>query len=180
MFQEIQIIEFLYKFVSMLRDFAAIDFETANENMTSVCSVGIVVVRNAIIIDRFYSLIQPEPNYYCYGNTNIHGLTAADTNNAKVFSEVWKEIEPLITNLPLVAHNKRFDESCLKAAFLTYQMDYPDYIFYCTLAASRLQLKHLPNYQLHTVAQDCGYILTDHHNALADAEACAEIALQLL
>ena len=164
----------------MLRDFAAIDFETANEQMSSVCSVGIVIVRNGIICDRFYSLIQPEPNYYTYGNSNVHGLTYEDTINADVFSKVWMLIEPLIGELPLVAHNKGFDETCLKAVFKTYRMDYPDYRFYCTLAASRRQLRHLSNHQLHTVAEDCGYILTNHHNALADAEACAEIALQLL
>ena len=164
----------------MLRDFAAIDFETANHESSSVCSVGIVIVRNGTIVDRFYSLIQPEPNYYNFQNSNIHGLTDADTANEAVFSKVWRTIEPLITDLPLVAHNKGFDEACLKAAFRTYQMDYPGYVFYCTLAEARRQLRHLPNHQLHSVAEDCGYILTDHHNALADAEACAWIALQLL
>lgn len=160
----------------MLHDFAAIDFETANEQLSSVCSVGIVVVRDGKITDRFYSLIQPEPNYYSYWNTNVHGLTEEDTDAEAVFPEVWKHIEPLIEGLPLVAHNKGFDEKCLKTVFRTYQMDYPDY----SLQASRRQLKHLPNHQLHTVAEDCGYILTDHHHALADAEACAEIAMQLL
>ena len=48
----------------MLRDFAAIDFETANNERSSVCSVGIVIVRNGEIQESFYSLIQPEPNYY--------------------------------------------------------------------------------------------------------------------
>lgn len=164
----------------MLRDFASIDFETANEQLTSICSIGIVVVRDGIITKRFYSLVQPEPNYYRYGNSMIHGLTYEDTENEQVFSKVWTQAEPLIEGLPLVAHNKGFDESCLKAVFRTYRMDYPDYRFYCTLAAARRQLKHLPNHQLHTVAEDCGYILMNHHNALADAEACAEIALQLL
>ncbi len=164
----------------MIRDFAAIDFETANEQLTSVCSVGIVVVRNGIITERFYSLIQPEPNYYIYSNTNIHGLTYEDTVREKVFPDVWREVEPLVGFLPLVAHNKGFDEACLKAVFKTYRMDYPDYRFYCTLAESRRQLKHLPNHKLNTVAEDCGFILTNHHNALADAEACAEIAMQLL
>lgn len=161
-------------------DFAAIDFETANEQPSSVCSVGVVVVRNGKITDRFYSLIQPEPNYYSYWNTNVHGLTEEDTDTEAVFPKVWKQIEPLITDLPLVAHNKGFDEKCLKTVFRTYQMDYPDYLFYCTLQAARRQLKHLPNHKLHTVAEDCGYILTNHHHALADAEACAEIAMQLL
>ncbi|MQN83586.1 exonuclease, partial [Prevotella copri] len=38
----------------------------------------------------------------------------------------------------------------------------------------------LPNHQLQTVAAFCGYDLTQHHNALADAEACAWIARKLL
>lgn len=48
----------------MIRDFVAIDFETANQQPSSVCSVGVVMVRNGQIADTFYSLIQPEPNYY--------------------------------------------------------------------------------------------------------------------
>ncbi|MCD7971728.1 MAG: 3'-5' exoribonuclease [Candidatus Azobacteroides sp.] len=163
-----------------MRDFAAIDFETANEYPSSVCSVGVVVVRNGRIVEKFYSLIQPEPDYYLPFHTSIHGLTGKDTDGAEVFPKVWARIEPLIKGLPLVAHNKDFDEGCLKAAFKTYRMDYPDYIFYCTLAASRRQLKYLPNHQLQTVAEDCGFHLENHHHALADAEACAEIALQLL
>ena len=49
-----------------MKDFAAIDFETANNQRSSVCSVGIVIVRDGEITDTFYSLINPEPNYYNY------------------------------------------------------------------------------------------------------------------
>ena len=163
-----------------MKDFAAIDFETANYERTSVCSVGIVVVRHGEIVDSFYSLIQPEPNYYNYRCSIVHGLCRKDTDNAPVFPKVWAQIEPLIKGLPLVAHNKAFDEDCLKAVFRTYQMDYPDYIFFDTLYASRRKLPKLPNHQLHTVAAACGYQLTNHHNALADAEACAWIARQII
>ena len=100
-----------------MENFAAIDFETANNERTSVCSVGVVIVRDGKIVDSFYSLIQPEPNYYCYWNTKVHGLTQRDTDNAPVFPEVWAQIAPMIEGLPLVAHNKSFDESCLKAVF---------------------------------------------------------------
>ncbi|MCQ2159888.1 MAG: 3'-5' exonuclease [Bacteroidales bacterium] len=164
-----------------MRDFAAIDFETANECASSVCSVGIVIVRDGEIVDRYYSLINPEPCYYKWFCVQVHGLTEADTMDAPVFSQVWEEIAPLVEGLPLVAHNARFDESCLKAAFRVYQMDYPDYVFYDTLAASRRHFgRCLPNHQLHTVAAACGYDLTNHHHALADAEACAAIALEIL
>ena len=163
-----------------MRDFAAIDFETANHERSSVCSVGIVIVCDAVIVDTFYSLIQPEPNYYNYWCSQVHGLCCADTDSAPVFPFVWAQIEPLIEGLPLVAHNSRFDESCLRAAFRTYQMDYPDYEFYDTLAATRRSMPELENHQLHTVAAACGYNLRHHHHALADAEACAWIAREIL
>ena len=124
-----------------MKDFAAIDFETANEQRTSVCSVGVVIVRDGEIVDHYYSLIRPEPEYYTYWNTRVHGLTLADTQDAPIFPVVWQEIAPRIEGLPLVAHNKAFDESCLKAVFRTYCMDYPDYEFHCTLQASRRVLK---------------------------------------
>ncbi|MCQ2349355.1 MAG: 3'-5' exoribonuclease [Paludibacteraceae bacterium] len=163
-----------------MRDFAAIDFETANCEMSSVCSVGVVVVRDGAIAARYYSLIQPEPNYYNWMCTKVHGLRRADTENAPLFPDVWREIELLIGELPLVAHNKRFDETCLKTVFKTYRMDYPDYKFHCTLVASRKAFPDAPNHQLHTISALCGYELTNHHNALADAEACAAIALKIL
>ena len=163
-----------------MKDFAAIDFETANSERSSVCSVGVVIVRNNEIVDSFYSLINPEPNYYKYWCTKVHGLTSRDTDDAPVFPDVWKQIAPLIEGLPLVAHNSPFDESCLKAVFRVYQMDYPDYPFYDTLSASRQTLPELENHQLHTVAAVCGYQLDNHHHALADAEACAWIAREIL
>jgi DNA polymerase-3 subunit epsilon len=162
-----------------MTDFAAIDFETANGQRSSVCSVGIVIVRNGMIVDRFYSLIKPVPNYYSHWTTKIHGLTRRDTDLAPAFPVVWSQAAEKIKGLPLVAHNKAFDESCLKAVFEVYGMEYPDYPFYCTLIASRRCLR-LPNYQLHVVAAACGYDLENHHHALADAEACAAIALQTL
>ena len=163
-----------------MTDFAAIDFETANRERTSVCSVGVVVVRGGVVCDSFYDLIHPEPNYYSYWNTRVHGLTAADTERAAVFPEVWAQIEPLIEGLPLVAHNSPFDEGCLKAVMRCYGMDYPDYRFYCTCMASRRAFPFAQNHKLDTIAALCGYDLQHHHHALADAEACAAIALQIL
>ena len=65
-------------------------------------------------------------------------------------------------------------------AGILYRMDYLDYEFFDTLKAARRILPHLPNHQLQTVAAACGYDLTNHHHALADAEACAWIAKEIL
>lgn len=159
-----------------MKNFAAIDFETANQFRESVCSVGIVIVRNGQITDKIYRLIRPEPEWYSYWNTQIHGLTTEDTEDAPVFPDVWREIAPKIVDLPLIAHNSPFDEGCLKAVHRMYQMDYPDYEFHCTCRAARKAFPRLQNHKLLTVATHIGFDLKNYHHALADAEACAEIA----
>ena len=163
-----------------MQDFAAIDFETANGRRCSVCALGIVIVRNGQIVDKFYSLIEPTPNFYTFWTTAVHCMTRRDTDGQPKFPEVWAQIADRIAGLPLVAHNKPFDESCLKAVFAEYGMDYPGYEFHCTLAASRRQLRYLRSHRLDVVAEACGYDLSNHHHALADAEACAAIALKIL
>ena len=153
-----------------MKDFAAIDFETANGKRTSVCSVGIVIVKSGRIVNKIYRLIRPAPNYYTQWTTAIHGLTYDDTMEADDFPEVWAEIKPLLEGLPLVAHNSPFDEGCLRAVHELYGMTYPNYKFYCTCRTSRKVFgKDLPNHQLE-----------NHHHALADAEACAQIALLII
>ncbi|MDR2882568.1 MAG: 3'-5' exoribonuclease [Alistipes sp.] len=160
-----------------MKNFAAINFETANRNISSVCSVGVVVVRNGAIVERFYELIRPEPNFYSHWNTRIHGLRESDTDSASPFPEVWERISPLIDGLTIVAHNSLFDERCLRAAHLHHSMPYPDYEFMCTCRMARHSFPNLANHRLPTVAAHVGFDFHNHHHALADAEACAAITL---
>lgn len=85
-----------------MKDFAAIDFETANNCHSSVCSIGVVIVRNGEIVDSFYSLIHPEPEYYQWFCQQVHGISEEDTDNAPVFPYVWEKIAPKFEGLPLV------------------------------------------------------------------------------
>ncbi len=163
-----------------MNDFAAIDFETANQHRYSVCSVGVVIVRNGQPLKSLYELIRPEPNYYCRWTTEIHGLTRNDTDQADPFPIVWQRIAPELEGLTLVAHNSVFDEGCLRHAFQHFDMPYPNYRFRCTCRLSRKYLPQLPNHRLETVSEFVGYDLKNHHHALADAEACARIMLYLL
>lgn len=68
---------------AVMKDFAAIDFETANQYRSSVCSVGVVIVRDGHIKDSFYSLIHPEPDFYSWRCQQVHGLTSEDTADAE-------------------------------------------------------------------------------------------------
>lgn len=164
-----------------MKDFVAIDLENANRHYSSICAIGVVVVRNGEITDRYYSLVKPVPEYYEYFNTRVHGLRKSDTKQSRPFPQVWADIAPKIDQLPLVAHNKRSDELLLKAAFKVYRIPYPNFRFHCTYQAAIKQLTgKTERFTLDAVAAYCGYQMEHHHNALADAEACAMIALKLL
>ena len=171
-----------------MKDFVAIDFETANGKRSSICSVGAVIVKNGEIVDSFYSQVKPTPNYYAWFCQEVHGLDYCDTDDADFFPEVWSRLQekihayfPFIEDgeVPFVAHNARFDEGCLRAAFAAYDIAYPYYEFECTLIKSR-EVWPEGHYNLDIIAGYCGYDLTNHHHALADAEACAWIAREIL
>lgn len=162
-----------------LSDFAAIDFEAANGKVTSACSMGLVIVKDDEIVDSFYSLIKPVPNRYDYYTTKVHHITYQDTKDAEVFPEVWQKVSGKVKGLPMVAHGSSFDERVLKALHQFYHISYPGFKFYCTHLGSEALLPDLENHKLQTVAKHFGYDLTQHHHALADAEACAVIAMNL-
>lgn len=167
-----------------MQDFAAIDFETANGHRSSICSVGLVVVRGGEIVHRLHRLVHPTPNYYYrYFTEQIHGISAADTEDAPLFPEVWEEVAPWVEGLPMVAHNAAFDEGVLRATHVAYGMEYPaSYRFYCTLVAARRAIPKevIGNHRLPTVCAYLGIPFDHHHDALADAEGCARIAMRLL
>ena len=80
-----------------MQDFAAIDFETANSERSSVCSVGIVIVRGGEIVDKFYSLIKPEPEYY-HDYTKMNELDEQiddKHNEIEHLMQKWEELSNL-------------------------------------------------------------------------------------
>lgn len=152
-------------------EFTAIDFETAHGARWSICQVGIVKVKNGQIIDRYESLIRPPDNRYHSFNTTIHGITAEMTENAPSFHQVWEEIKPYIDGQLIVAHNAGFDVSALEQSLELYDLDVPEFQYDCTYRITGVALDD--------VCYTYGWAL-DHHNALADAEACAMLYLECI
>ncbi len=164
-----------------LHDFAAIDFEAANAEVTSACSMGIVIVRDDEIADEFYSLLQPVPNYYDFWTTKVHGIRKKDTEDAPSFPQAWGRVSRKLKGLPMVAHGSLFDERVLKALHKYYNIKYPEFKFYCTHRGSEKLLPDAESHKVHELAKLFGYDHEHkkHHNALADAEACAIIAMNI-
>ena len=95
----------------MLKDFTAIDFETANRYPTSACSIGIVVVRGGKIAEEFSHLIKPEPFYFYRKFIEIHGITPKMVEEAPSFYDLWSVMGRYFDTRALVAHNAGFDMS---------------------------------------------------------------------
>ena len=74
-----------------MKDFVAIDFETANFEQSSICSMGIVIVKDGELVDNFYSLVRPIPNYYNEKCSSVNGMCYDDTCAEREFPEVWAE-----------------------------------------------------------------------------------------
>lgn len=155
----------------MPHTFTAIDFETAQPARSSICQVGLVRVEQDVVVRELSILVQPPQNTYSYWNTNVHGLTEMDTMRSPFFDTVWSEIREFIEGRTVVAHNGAFDFSCLRKTLDFYGMGEPRYEPQCTY---KLYKK-----KLNVLCAEYGIEL-NHHDALSDARACAQLYLRHL
>jgi DNA polymerase-3 subunit epsilon len=160
-------------------NFIAIDFETANFKRQSVCSVGIAVVENFKIVRTIHKFIKPTPNYYERINMSIHGIKPEMTENELAFDELWPEIKPYIEDKHIVAHNASFDFSALRNVLDSYNIEYPRLNYYCSMQISKKIYPGLTNYQLPNVCKHLQIDNLNHHEAISDAIACANILIQI-
>lgn len=159
-------------------DFIAIDFETATSDLASACSLGIVYVSNFEIVDKKYFLIQPPENKYDKYNTEIHGLSFCDTEHSPTFGELWSEISSLFSDCIVVAHNARFDMSVLRKCLDFYHLECNDFQYIDSIAVSNRAIKDNGfSKSLVDRAEYFNIPITNHHNALDDAETCARIVI---
>lgn len=159
-------------------NFIAMDFETANRYPESACSLALVMVRNNEIVDRFYTVINPQMPFDGR-NIEVHQITAEDVKDAPTMAEVWPKIKDLYQPGMLVAaHNARFDTNVMRQSLARYGISEPHYLVIDSLATSKLFEPELPNHKLDTVSEALQVNLWHHHNALSDSEACAEILIK--
>lgn len=164
----------------MRNSFVAIDFETAKGH-ESPCAVGIVTVENGIITDEYYTLIKPPNNEYNLFTIQVHGITPHDTKYAPSFIRVYPEIKKRLQNKMVIAHNIGFDRSVLQKTMLANGLDYSELSiqdnWQCTMQMCRNNRKY-PSGKLN----ECCFIegiQLNHHEALSDARACAQLFLRL-
>jgi DNA polymerase III subunit epsilon len=157
-------------------DFTAIDFETANSSSASACSVGLVKVRDGRVVDRVHWYIRPPfpHNEFSEWNVRIHGITPEMVADAPGWADYLPAFREFAEHDVLVAHNAGFDTGVIAKTTAAFGLAVPDYRSLCSLQVAR-KTYHLDSYRLPVAAMAAGFEDFSHHDALADAEACAAI-----
>jgi len=154
--------------------FVAIDFETADREPDSACSVGLVRVEDGRITEKTVQLLQPPR--FLFEFTHIHGIDWGMVADKPSFGEAWPGLSKLIEGAQfLAAHNAPFDANVLNACCEAARLPKPAHRFVDTVRLARDTWRIYPT-KLPNVCQHLGIEL-NHHEALSDAEACAKIVI---
>lgn len=158
----------------MALDFTALDFETANGFIGSACSVGLIKVRSGRIVETEQWLLRPPAGFDHFDprNVSIHHITEDMVTDAPRVGEKLGDLLEFVGSDVLVAHNSAFDSGVIRAASEASELAVPEIAHLCTVKLAR-KAYDLPSYSLPFVAEEAGHPIENHHQALADAEACA-------
>ncbi len=158
--------------------FNSIDVETANVDRASICQIGVVHVREGEILEQWQTLINPG-QWFDPCNVSIHGISEQDIKNSPTLPEVREELRRRLRGSILVSHTS-FDRVAFERAMAR---DGLEQLQVTWLDSARIARRAWPEdygrsgWGLKNIAKDLG-ISFNHHNALEDARAAAEIVLR--
>ncbi|HRQ36956.1 MAG TPA: exonuclease domain-containing protein [Chloroflexota bacterium] len=160
-------------------NFVALDVETANPNLASICQIGVVTFSNGLVVDKWQSLVNPQ-DYFDSMNVLIHGVTEVKVSNAPIFSQIHLELKKLIENNVTVIHTS-YDKVAISRAIEKYHLLPVNCTWLDTARVVRRTWQEFRSsgYGLANVAKEFN-IDFEHHNAVEDARAAGEILLRAI
>lgn len=160
-------------------NFVAIDFETANPDLASICQIGVVKFQDSNISETWKTLVDPEDYFYPI-NVSIHGIDEEMVQDAPKFPEVFDHLKNILTE-QIVVHHTHFDIVALNKAIEKYQLSRLDCKFLDTARVVRRTWSQFSwsGYGLDNVSKTLN-IQFKHHVADEDARAAGEILLRAM
>ena len=160
---------------------AVIDFETTGMSPgqgARATEVGIVLVENGQVVDRFQSLMNT--GVYIPGFiTQLTGITNAMVAAAPAAAQVMADAARFVNGAPMVAHNASFDSKFWQAELALAGVAAP-HVFACTVLLSRRLYPQAPSHKLGNLVDYHHLPRTGRaHRALADAEMAAALLGQI-
>lgn len=165
---------------SLSQEFVVFDLETTGfSNINDkITEIGAVKIRDFEIVDRFSELVNPEKDI-SYRVQELTGITNEMVKDKPTIEEILPKFMEFVGDDVLVAHNADFDTGFImqkcKEQGLEYKNKKVD-----TLMLARIMLPNLKRYKLDKVAKEVGVQLLNHHRAVDDAEATANIFIKFL
>lgn len=157
-------------------NFAAIDVETANANMASICQIGIASFRQGELVDEWKSLINPE-DFFDYPNICVHGIRPEDVEGAPLLPNVIEAVASRLAGGVAVCHT-HFDRVAVHQACRKYELETPDCTWLDSARVARRTWSEFASfgYGLQNVCDHIGYDYAAH-DALEDAKAAGHVLL---
>jgi len=156
--------------------FVAIDVETANPDMASICQIGLARYDAGSLAGEWKTYVDPE-DYFDDFNVSIHGISKAMVRGAPILPEVSQKLYELLDNSIAVCHT-HFDRLAMQQAFEKYRVHSPNCVWLDSARVARRTWKECAwgGYGLSSICAALGYEFK-HHDALEDAKAAGHILL---
>ena len=157
--------------------FVALDVETANQRISSICQIGIAGYASGSLVSEWETLVNPQADFDPL-NTHIHGITADMTAEAPALPDIYDEIATRLRGKTVVSHTD-FDRISLRRALRLYGLPPIECTWLDSATIARRAWKQFARkgYALKNVCDFLGYAF-EHHNALADAKAAGFLVLE--
>ena len=143
-----------------------------------IIEIGAVKVENGVITDKFSTFVNPKVPIP-FEITNLTGITDDMVMEAPDIETILPQFLEFVGDAVLVAHNASFDVSFIEQN-CRYQDITPDFTSVDTVAMARILLPTLSKFKLNVVANALHISLENHHRAVDDAGATAEIFVKFV
>ena len=162
----------------MLDKLTVFDVETPSCHHDRICEIGVVRIEAGEVVFRQSFLVDPECDFSDM-NIRIHGIRPETVRGKPTFPQIWAHLKPYFCDGIVVAHNATFDLTVLYKTLVAYGLDLQPirYIDTCSMVFDFYP--HAPNSRLNCVCEMLNIHL-EHHDAGSDAEAAAEVLLDML
>ncbi|MFS1701585.1 exonuclease domain-containing protein [Alteromonas sp. AMM-1] len=158
-----------------MQPYVVVDIETTGGQAPQhrITEVGMVKIVNGLEVARWQSLINPG-RHIPYRITQLTGISDDMVADAPTFDAVADDIDAFTHGCVFVAHNVNFDYGFIKQEFARLERSFRRPKL-CTCARMRQHRSGLPSYSLKALTEHFGIRLDNHHRALDDALAAAEL-----
>lgn len=160
--------------------FVVFDFETTglHARYDEIIEVGAVKIEKGRVTDEFQCFVQPSflPRQEILDLTHI---SEADLATAEKIDVIFPRLKDFLGDAILVAHNAQFDRNFLEKTYTQFGQQLNN-AFLDTLDLARFQFPEMKRHGLKFLTKKLGVDLSNHHRAIYDAQATAQVLLRMI